>query len=389
MTLIGEKCGLELDVWIDDAGWVEADIPKRRWIVPGYLLRGAITLLAGPPSGFKSSLMLAWAAAIVLNRPFGRFVPRVQGPVIVYNTEDDADEQRRRLSAVLRQFGAVPADVAGKLIRIGPQQVGTLLERDKKTGGFTRTGAMARIADLCRIRKPVAFLADPLAELHAEEENDNVALRAVIAEFRSHAGLQDMATCLAHHTRKGTLTPGDLDIARGASAIGGAVRCAFTLTGMSEADAAQFGMPTDRDARQPFVRLDGAKQNYAPLSAAEWFEKVPTTLANGETVPAALPWEPPAPKQASASELDALVEAIKHGTPTGEPWSPRLSKEGRSVKALLAAHGFHGDAQKAVLATLMQERDVEIARVKIASNIRDGLRAGSQPRAAWVPEAGA
>jgi hypothetical protein len=90
-------------VWIDDAGWDEAQIPHRPWIAPGYLLRGAVTLLSGPPSAMKSSLVLAWACAVALKQDFGRLHPVVPpSPVIVYNVEDDAIEQRRRLSAPAR-----------------------------------------------------------------------------------------------------------------------------------------------------------------------------------------------------------------------------------------------------------------------------------------------
>jgi AAA domain len=97
-------------IWINDRGWDEAALPRRPWVAPGFLLRRTVTLLAGAPSAFKSSLLLGWASAITLYRDFGRFRPAVQGRVIVYNTEDDDDEQCRRLSAVLRQFNATPDD---------------------------------------------------------------------------------------------------------------------------------------------------------------------------------------------------------------------------------------------------------------------------------------
>ena len=64
---------------------------------------------------------------------------------------------------------------------------------------------------------------------------------------------------------------------------------------MSEDDARAFGLPTDAKARSNFVRLDDAKQNYAPIRDAEWFEKVVHVLDSGEAVPAATPWTPPRP----------------------------------------------------------------------------------------------
>ena len=106
-------------LWIDTDTWQEADIPRRPWVVPGYALRGAVTVVAGPPSVMKSSLMLAWACAIALCVEYGDFRPRAQGKAAVYNIEDDRDEQRRRLSATLRQFDAVPGDVHNSVIRAG------------------------------------------------------------------------------------------------------------------------------------------------------------------------------------------------------------------------------------------------------------------------------
>src|SRR5271168_1670491 len=102
-------------IWVEDEGWAEVDLPRRPWVARGYALRDAVTVVAGPPSAMKSSLMLAWAAAVALGRPHGDFQPTETGTVVVYNVEDDRIEQRRRLSAVLRQFDAIPVDIAGRI----------------------------------------------------------------------------------------------------------------------------------------------------------------------------------------------------------------------------------------------------------------------------------
>src|SRR5690348_7108390 len=121
-------------LWFDDDDWIEGEIPRRPWVAPGYALRGSVTIVAGPPSALKSSLMLAWACSLALCVDYGDFRPRAAGKVVIYNVEDDRDEQRRRLSAVLRQFDAVPGDVHGNVIRTGPAGVGTLFEVDAETG---------------------------------------------------------------------------------------------------------------------------------------------------------------------------------------------------------------------------------------------------------------
>ena len=87
-------------------------------------------------------------------------------------------EQRRRLSAALRQFSANPGDIAGKVIRTGPSGVGTLLVRDDK-GRVQFTPAMDRLEQLIIQYKVDVLFADPLSELHASEENDNGAMRAM------------------------------------------------------------------------------------------------------------------------------------------------------------------------------------------------------------------
>ena len=131
---------------------------------------------------------------------------------------------------------------------------------------------------------------------------------------------------------------------------------------MSEADAQALGVPSDVEARANYVRLDYAKANYAPLRDAEWFQKMPYTLANGEVVPAAVPWTPPAAKVATLSDLAALAVAIQVGAAGGLPWSPRLSKDARSVSCLLAQFGFHGAAQKDAVGRLQVECGMETAR---------------------------
>jgi hypothetical protein len=288
----GESARLSGAFWVDDDTWIEAELPCRPWVAPGYMLRGGVAIIAGPPSAMKSSLMLAWACAVALGHAHGRFRPVNPGTVIVYNVEDDQTEQRRRLSAVLRQFDVLPGDIADKVVRVGPVRIGTLFHA-AENGRLTPTEGFQRLRNLIAERRPTTLIADPLAELHAADENDNTGLRAVIAEFRTIATEFNIAVVLVHHTRKGGVAPGDPDSARGASSIIGAARIVQTITGMSEDDAKAFGIAEDRKTRSRYIRLDDAKQNYAGLDDPAWYEKVLYTLANGEIVPAAVPWSPP------------------------------------------------------------------------------------------------
>ena len=162
---------------------------------------------------------------------------------------------------------------------------------------------------------------------------------------------------------------------------------------MSEDDAKAFGLPTDARSRSLFVRLDSAKQNYAALADAEWFQKMVHVLDNGEHVPAAEPWMPPEAKAASQFDLATLVEAIKRGsaTPGREPYSPKMSEDPRSIRQLLVTHGFHrADAQKACMTRLVNECDVKTTQFK--SKLRKtqaaGLHVDFVPAALWVVDGG-
>jgi hypothetical protein len=314
-------------LWISDTPWDEANLPRRKWISRGYFLRGSVTVVSGPGSSGKSMLTVAWATALAMDCAIGRFRTEGQSRVLIYNVEDDADEQHRRFSAILGHMRLTPADLGNRVALIGPKNVGTLIERNRD-GQFIRTETFRHLIAYVKVFKPDVLVLDPLVELHNAEENDNTALRAVLAELRALAVQYDMAVLVLHHSRKplSTPTPGDPDTLRGASAIVGAARVVFTVNVMSEDEASTFNIPPSD--RRDYFRVDGAKSNYSRASDAEWFHRHARTLRNGEEVPFAWPWTPPNPlKQATQQDLDAVLDAIIVGPSPGFLYAK--SKRGR------------------------------------------------------------
>src|SRR5690606_20408923 len=95
------------------------------------------------------------------------------------------------------------------------------------------------------------------------------------------AQIADRTGCaidLVHHTRKLNGADADMEAARGGSSIAGAVRAARALNVMSPEIAKGFGI--DDDERRSFVRIDDAKANLAPPSAAKWFHLASVDLGN-------------------------------------------------------------------------------------------------------------
>ena len=376
--------------WVDaDDTWDEASIPKRPWIVPGFLLRHALLLLIGAPGAGKSTLVLLWAISLALGLPIGRFKPlrhdtgSKQRRVLVINCEDDADEQRRRIAALIRQFGKKPSDLGGFLTRAGPEDIGALFERDMDTGKLIRTPAFTSLETLIADSGAEVVVLDPLIELATgADENSNADAGLIQSSLRSLAQDRHIAICIVHHLRKGSLVPGDMDAARGASSIVGKVRGGMTLVGMSEVEAEAMSIPVEN--RKHYVRLDDGKQNHAQLSDVQWFERLSIELNNGDAAPTLIPWTPP--KDTITPEMRSQVEAgIARGSSEG-PWSPQMSDKPRSVKNLMLQSSITTkDGMKKLLAELQRDGFVTTKFNHPATRKAvDGLRTpDGKPSADW------
>ena len=335
--------------WAHAAAWEPAKIPRRPWIAHGYLMRGAITAVVGAGGVSKSMLMLAYGVALVLGQNWHCMKPLGEYRVAIFNAEDDDDEQKRRLTAVLTKMGKTPADLAGKLLRTGPERAATLLHRDPDTQELKRTPAMRKLVEDVTAFGADVLILDPFAELHTEEENANVALREVVAEFRALARELGMAIVLVHHTRKGQVEPGDMDAARGASSVVNAARVGLTVVGMTAEDAKAFGLATG--THRHYFRLDGGKNNHASLTECEWFERSRYELEQGDDAAVPVPWNPPVDTLTLEKKAE-LTAALEQGSPTG-PWSPKLENRSRSLKlALVQAGIITGPGQRDALEAL-------------------------------------
>ena len=87
------------------------------------------------------------------------------------------------------------------------------------------------------------------------------------------------------------------------------------------------------------MRLDDAKQNYAAIGDAVWYEKVPFRLGNGEMVVAAIPWSPPDVWAAITPIANAILDDIEAGIDGGKRrYSDAPNAKERSVTIVFAKH---------------------------------------------------
>jgi hypothetical protein len=343
-----EPAKVERELRIGEAAGSETSIPPRVYIVPGYIQRGVVTELVGPGGHGKSQLFLAWAVALALGVPFGGFEPPGPMRVCTFDAEDDIDEQQRRVAAMLRMFGRSKADLGGRLKLLNPVRRGLLTRPDLETGGMHHTPLFVEILELIDAFKPDLLMLNPLGELHDAEENDNGALRRVVAELRVTAQMKNIGLLLAHHTRKGAPEPGNPDAGRGASSISGVVRKSFTLYAMTK-DEAKAWKVTRPDL---YFRLDGAKANYDAKNGTEWFERIPLILDNGDAVAGVRPWTPPA--EAVTDDMISTLMAVVKAGDDGQPWSKRLGEYDRSISRPMAEIGLvTKEGQKKALDALL------------------------------------
>lgn len=341
----GSSTGVDAALWEIAEAWDEAAIPQRPWVAKGYLMRGCVSVLSGPGSAGKSSLTNLWCVSLGSGRNVGGFYPAGRCRVMTYNVEDDRWEQQRRFSAVFRSRGVRAADVMDHLRILGPEDVGTLLTFDRDDQALVDTEVMKRLEEAVEAFRPDVLFLDPFVELHGADENDNTAVRIVMAKLRTLAKRFNMAVCVLHHTRKGVFAPGDPDSLRGASAIVGAARVVLTMAVMTTDEAKSFEVPEHK--HRAFFRVDGAKSNYAPIEDAEWFERFEVDLANGEAVAACRPWKAPALfAKHTPDQINLCLDRIAAGPTPGTLYGP--TQKGGSTRwvgnAVIEMLGANQDA---------------------------------------------
>jgi hypothetical protein len=135
--------------------------------------------------------------------------------------------------------------------------------------------------EYCAKHQIDVIMVDPYGLSHeGSAEKDNGEAATAVKIWKAFAALLNppAAIYLNHHFRKGSSEPGEVDAIRGPGALVNHARVAQTVTGMSEAEAASFGItPEDR---RDYVRLDDGKVNMARKDAALWFKLVSVRLDN-------------------------------------------------------------------------------------------------------------
>jgi hypothetical protein len=297
-----------------------ASIEPRRWIYGHHYLRSFVSVLASAGGIGKTSLQIVEALAIVTGRPLLGEEVKERTNVWIVNLEDPLEEIQRRVIAAMQHYKITPEEVRGRLF------VNAGRDFSLKFGIQTREGVLPNtklVEYLCKQipQKQIGCVfIDPFVGAHSINENDNMAVNAIVAEIRRVADETKSAVGLVHHIRKGNGEDASIDSVRGAGSLIGAARAARVVNRMSADDAAKLGI--DENEARSIMRVDDGKANLAPPAAAAVYRKMEgVKIDNGEWIGVCVPYTlPDAFDGISGKDAKAVQRLVADAHSSGEPF---------------------------------------------------------------------
>jgi RecA-family ATPase len=297
----------------------EASIEPRRWIYAHHYLRSFVSVLASAGGIGKTSLQIVEALAIVTGRPLLGEEVKERTNVWIVNLEDPLAEIQRRVLAAMRHYGIKPAEVEGRLFVNAGRDFSLKFGIQTREGVLPNTKLVEYLCAKIPEKQIGCVFIDPFVGAHNINENDNMAVNAIVAEIRRVADETKCAIGLVHHIRKGNGEDASIDSVRGAGSLIGAARAARVVNRMSADDAAKLGI--DENEARSIMRVDDGKANLAPPAAAAVYRKMEgVKIDNGEWIGVCVPYTlPDAFDGISAKDAKAAQRIVSDAHTNDEP----------------------------------------------------------------------
>lgn len=259
-------------------------IPARDWIMNDRYMAGFLSVVVSPGGVGKSMLTMLDAISVASGRDLTGFKTVRSGGVWILNLEDPMDELKRRMAAPCMHYG-IPLETLDNIFITSGQDHPFIVAKKGQDGIVINQTAVDNAIQFIRDNGIVLVLVDPFVRSHECEENDNMQMDKVAWIYSRIAVRAGCAIGAIHHASKAgsALGPGDMNSARGASALVNASRIAHTIGTMTEKEAKKFAVPNER--RRWYFRFDNAKANMQPpAERADWFERKSVILPNSDSV---------------------------------------------------------------------------------------------------------
>ena len=278
-----------------------AKLPRREFLYGTHLIAKYVAATIAPGGGSKTTILLTDSIALATNRTLIGNQPKQQCNSWHYNLEDPLDELQRRVIAICKRYDIDLQEIKDTLF-IDSGRTRKLIIAEKVGNIVVATPDVEAVIKEIKKHNIKYLSIDPFVKSHHVDENANKEIDAVLDQYAYIANETGCAIELAHHVRKpatgATSAAGDINQARGASAISGAVRSARTISIMTDKEADACGVPQSK--KNWYIRIDDAKGNMsAPAEKAMWLERESVTIDNGDefepgdSVGVVSPWTPP------------------------------------------------------------------------------------------------
>lgn len=297
----------------------EASIEPRRWIYAHHYLRSFVSVLASAGGIGKTSLQIVEALAIVTGRPLLGEEVKERTNVWIVNLEDPLEEIQRRVLAAMKHYAIKPEEVRGRLFVNAGRDFSLKFGIQTREGVLPNTKLVEYLCAKIPEKKIGCVFIDPFVGAHNINENDNMAVNAIVSEIRRVADETKCAIGLVHHIRKGNGEDASIDSVRGAGSLIGAARAARVVNRMSPDDASRYGID-EQEARSIF-RVDDGKANLAPPADAAVYRKMEgVKIGNGEWIGVCVPFKlPDAFDGISTKDAKRAQQIIADAHSNGEP----------------------------------------------------------------------
>jgi hypothetical protein len=270
----------------------EIRLSIRDWILYGLLMRKQVTVLVAPSGAGKSLLTLQIGIACASGIAWGGWRLRRKKDaknggyrVLFINAEDDYEEICRRLAAAMRVMpDGIDRELLAENFMVAEADKMVIAKFDPRTKNLVHDPKVyPSLVQAIKDNKIDIVVVDPFAETFSLDENSNNELKGAGVMWRGIARETNTALMLVHHTKKyATGMAGDVDAARGASALIGIARIVSTLFPMTDKES-ELLLEGKKERRFQYLRFDDAKANLNLASTvARWFRKDTITLGNGD-----------------------------------------------------------------------------------------------------------
>ena len=181
---------------IDPLGFQGKPTPARKWIVPGWIPQGAVTILGGDGGIGKTLVEMQLTTSCATGKPWlGQ--PAMACRVLSVFCEDDADELQRRQDAINRHYGVEFGDLENMqwVSRVGDDAIMMRFEYDKGEP----TEFFQQVHDTAQDFGAQLIVLDALHDVFGGNENARSQARQFINLLRSLAMDCDGAVVLTAH----------------------------------------------------------------------------------------------------------------------------------------------------------------------------------------------